>query len=93
MSGGGGWRPITELKEPAQDADDFPFLTVRVEETWRWQPYKPEGARQMKRRGRWQKFTGYGFENCDLPEFAEFRDPAAPPEEEVGEPALKPYQP
>jgi hypothetical protein len=34
----------------------------------RWKPYKPEGQRQMKRKGRWQRMSEYGgWENCDTP--------------------------
>lgn len=81
----GSWKPIAELGEPAPGTD--PIRTIRVTETWRWLPYKPAGQRQMKRRGRWQKWTGYGFENAELPEDAEVWQPDAE------EPGLKPYQP
>ena len=38
----------------------------------RWEPYKPDGQRQMKAKGRWQTMTynGSGYfrwENCDRP--------------------------
>jgi len=34
----------------------------------RWKPYKPDGKRQMKRAGRWQRMNDYGgYENCDAP--------------------------
>jgi len=34
----------------------------------RWRPYKPDGKRQMKRAGRWQRMNDYGgYENCDAP--------------------------
>jgi hypothetical protein len=40
----------------------------------RWEPYKPDGARQMKARGRWQEQVGLGdywrWQNCDRPAFA-----------------------
>src|SRR5689334_22073781 len=31
--------------------------------TYRYLPYKPEGKRQMKSDGRWQRATDYGWEN------------------------------
>ena len=35
----------------------------------RWAPYKKDGARQMRKKGRWQCSNGYGgYENCDTPE-------------------------
>lgn len=34
----------------------------------RWVPYKKDGARQMRKKGRWQRSNGYGgYENCDTP--------------------------
>lgn len=37
----------------------------------RWEPYKPDGARQMKAKGRWQEQVGSGdywrWQNCDRP--------------------------
>ena len=38
----------------------------------RWEPYKPDGQRQMKAKGRWQTMTHNGsgyfrWENCDRP--------------------------
>ena len=49
------------------------YISVRAIETYRWLPYKPDGARQMLRKGRWQKFDGYGFTNAEPPEGAEWR--------------------
>ena len=38
----------------------------------RWEPYKPDGARQMKAKGRWQEQVGSGdfwrWSNCDRPQ-------------------------
>lgn len=38
----------------------------------RWEPYKPDGQRQMKARGRWQRQVWRGdffrWENCDRPD-------------------------
>jgi len=48
------------------------WFSVRVIELWRWLPYKPDGARQMKAKGRWQKHNEHGFENADWPEGAEW---------------------
>lgn len=37
----------------------------------RWEPYKPDGARQMKAKGRWQEMVGSGdywrWQNCERP--------------------------
>ena len=37
----------------------------------RWEPYKPDGQRQMKAKGRWQEQVGSGdywrWHNCDRP--------------------------
>jgi hypothetical protein len=37
----------------------------------RWEPYKPDGQRQMKAKGRWQEMVGSGdywrWQNCDRP--------------------------
>lgn len=37
-------------------------------ELYRYLPYKPEGVRQMKRHGRWQRWNGYGWDNSEPPE-------------------------
>lgn len=38
----------------------------------RWEPYKPDGQRQMKAKGRWQEQVGSGdywrWQNCDRPQ-------------------------
>ena len=38
----------------------------------RWEPYKPDGQRQMKAKGRWQRQVWRGdffrWENCDRPD-------------------------
>lgn len=40
-------------------------------QSYRWEPYKPDGQRQMKAKGRWQRQVGSGdywrWENCDRP--------------------------
>lgn len=37
----------------------------------RWEPYRPDGARQMKAKGRWQEMVGSGdywrWQNCERP--------------------------
>lgn len=49
------------------------FTTQRtVYEDYRWLPYKPDGVRQMKKPGRWQKRVWQGnyfrWANCKEPE-------------------------
>lgn len=63
------WRPISEA--PAKAGT---YINVRSTTTYRYQPYKPDGARQMGRRGRWQKVQSEygGWANADLPENADF---------------------
>ena len=34
----------------------------------KWVPYKPQGAKQMKRKGRWKAMNEYGgWDNCETP--------------------------
>ena len=48
--------------------------------TVRWEPYKPDGQRQMRAKGRWQEQVGSGdfwsWQNCQRPAFA--HDPQDP---------------
>jgi hypothetical protein len=48
----------------------------------RWEPYKPDGARQMKAKGRWQEQVGSGdywrWQNCERPQFLAALDTPAP---------------
>ena len=47
----------------------------------RWEPYKPDGARQMKAKGRWQEQVGSGdywrWQNCERPQFLAALEPNA----------------
>ena len=62
-----GWRPISEAEAKPG------YINVRSVTTYRWLPYKPDGARQTKKAGRWQVCGEYGgWTNADLPEGAEF---------------------
>jgi hypothetical protein len=36
-------------------------------ELFRYLPYKPQAVRQTGRHGRFQKWNGYGWENCEPP--------------------------
>lgn len=62
------WQPTSSA--PAKPGD---YIEVRSVTVYRWLPYKPDGARQMKKKGRWQAHDGYGFTNEELPENAEWR--------------------
>ena len=59
---------MVEQSTKRQHFTDVRYVTVR------WEPYKPDGARQMKAKGRWQEQVGSGdyfrWANCDRPEFA-----------------------
>lgn len=54
-----------------KDGSSFTVETI-VHATYRWLKYKPDGARQMKKPGRWQKMVWHGdyykWENCEDPE-------------------------
>lgn len=57
----------------AYSKDGSTFVTETIERTaYRWAKYKPDGARQMGKPGRWQKQVWSGdyfkWENCDDPE-------------------------
>jgi hypothetical protein len=56
------WRPMTEAPETPGT-----YIVVRSQHGYRWLAYKPDGRRQMGQLGRWQRATGYGWENCDKP--------------------------
>lgn len=43
------------------------YIDVRTVTSYRWLAYKPDGARQMKAAGRWQRATEHGWENATLP--------------------------
>jgi hypothetical protein len=51
----------------------------------RWEPYKPDGQRQMKAKGRWQEQQGSGdywrWVNCERPEGVHFLPHPAAPED------------
>jgi len=53
--------------QPGPPPDNVGYVDVREVTTYRFMPYKPDGRRQMGKRGRWQSATQYGFENCDPP--------------------------
>lgn len=57
----------------AYPKDGSTFVTETIERTaYRWAKYKPDGARQMGKPGRWQKQVWSGdyfkWENCEEPE-------------------------
>jgi hypothetical protein len=44
--------------------DGTPFIGS---ELFRYLPYKPQAVRQTGKHGRFQKWNGYGWENCEPP--------------------------
>ena len=59
------WRPTSELHPAA--GMHINVRTVSIT-TYRWKPYKPDGARQMGVKGRWQRARDPdGWENARLP--------------------------
>lgn len=57
-----GWRSTDEAPE------DPGAIEVRSISTYRFQLYKPDGVRKMRRRGRWQRLNEHGtWENAELP--------------------------
>ena len=63
------WRPTSAL---AINPKITTYIDVRTITTYRWKTYKPDGQRQMKAQGRWQRATGSGdavkWENCSTPD-------------------------
>ena len=59
---------LIEKSTRRQHFTDVRHVTVR------WEPYKPDGRRQMRAAGRWQEQGGSGdywsWQNCDRPAFA-----------------------
>ena len=49
-------------------------------ELYRYLPYKPDGRRQMRADGRWQRWNGTRYENCEAP--SHFQPLFAPPQPE-----------
>lgn len=56
----------------------------------RWEPYKPDGQRQMKAKGRWQEQVGSGdywrWQNCDRPQNL---TPATAPPDPLSDPRVR----
>ena len=57
----GGWLPLDSAPK------DGTYIHVQQQATYRWLPYK-QTSQEFKRgkKGRWQRYTGYGFDNADL---------------------------
>ena len=57
-----GWQPIADAPKDGR--------TIIGAELYRWKKYKPDGQRQMKAAGRWQRYNGHGgWENSEAPEY------------------------
>ena len=69
MSDERNWQPTSALTINRKVTT---CVDVRTVTTYRWKPYKPDGQRQMKAQGRWQRAAGSGdyakWENCSAPD-------------------------
>ncbi|MBS4049015.1 MAG: hypothetical protein KG075_21905 [Alphaproteobacteria bacterium] len=54
------FKPVSEAPK-----DGTPIAGL---EAYRYQPYKPDGTRQMNKDGRWQRWNGFGWDNSPEPE-------------------------
>lgn len=69
------FHPDTDLQRVPEVKEGYAISIGPV----RWKEYKPDGQRQMKRKGRWQAMTEYGgWGNCETPsevwqEFPDYR--------------------
>ena len=70
-----GWQPI-------ETAPEVPgtYINVRSVTSYRWLEYKKDGQRQMRARGRWQRATEWGWENCSKPDGEWMPNPPSVPE-------------
>lgn len=64
--------PSTPTEAKTFPVDGSTFVLETIERTaYRWAKYKPDGARQMGKPGRWQKQVWHGdyfkWENCEEP--------------------------
>ena len=74
--------------QPIETAPKDIYIHVQQAATYRWMPYKPN-SQEWKRgkKGRWQKHTGYGFDNAELEgtgwKSAEVNEPTPPQPEQL----------
>lgn len=54
-------RPISEAPTDGTE--------ILVAVAYRYQTYKPDGARQMRKSGRWQAMGEFGWENAPAPDY------------------------
>lgn len=72
--------------QPMEDAPHTRYIEVQQRAVYRWLPYKANSEQRRKGvLGRWQRHTGYGFENAELSGYgwrlAEQSLPATPPKD------------
>lgn len=71
-------RPASAVRDDAMDEAEVAEIERsgkrwhgEAPQVYRWEPYKPDGQRQMKAKGRWQRQVGSGeywrWENCERP--------------------------
>jgi hypothetical protein len=67
-----GWSPLEGHEREAVAARIINVRTVTIA-TYRYLRYRPSGAQQMKKPGRWQVATEHGWANCEPPAGAEWQ--------------------
>jgi len=59
---------VSNVNQDLQCEPDIREGYVLVGGPVKWVPYKPQGAKQMKRKGRWKAMNEYGgWDNCETP--------------------------
>ncbi|MEY5098678.1 MAG: hypothetical protein RJA36_1397, partial [Pseudomonadota bacterium] len=59
--------PARQWRQGSPPEDPDLLIEVQTTEIYRFRHYKPDGARQMGKPGRWQKLNPYGgFDNAEL---------------------------
>lgn len=67
-------RPWNSMADGGPPEQPGLYVDVRAVSVYRWLPYKPDGQRQMRAKGRWQVANEHGgFENASLPQSGDWK--------------------